>query len=184
MESPSGLVGKRGFSHDWRGSWGDSGNARRCVALQKKSTDHFILQSHENLHLIRAGQKICVGCLPLGESKAAGFAIPGDRFVVDKFSIAIPQCGPLDVWKHLIIGEHRAHVIDRVAENSGGREVVEVRTILRELKRAKDRVGVGRHFAFEQGFDGRRDERCGSDGRSVRHGGCVRDGWGKRDGGR
>ena len=68
---------------------------------------------------------------------------------MDEFPIAVPKRSPLGTRGHLIVRKDRAHIVDRILENSGGRELIEVGAVEGKLKRANYRVGIWRHFTFE-----------------------------------
>ena len=68
---------------------------------------------------------------------------------MDEFALAIPERGPLRLRCHLIVGEDRAHVCDRILKNGGGREFPEILTAKRELKRTEHGIGVRCYNAFE-----------------------------------
>ena len=151
--------------------------------MKQEFTDLLPFQSHKDLHSIGAGQPFRGRRIPFSETITAHFAIPWDGFIMDKLAISIPKSGPLCAGSHLIIGEYRAHVGDRILKNSGRCEFVEVRTVECELKVTKYCPRIRRHLTFKQNFDGKRDEWRGCDGRCVGGGGCVGDGWRKCDGG-
>ncbi len=100
---------------------------------------------------------------------------------MDEFALVIPEGGPLRAGRHLIIGEHRAHIGERILKDIRRGEVIEVRAVRRKLELAKDRVGIRRHVTFEDNFDHRGDERCRCDRcgigsrRRIGNGGAERD---------
>ena len=94
-----------------------------------------------------------------------------------QLTITIPKRGPLRTGDHLIVGKDRTQIMDGVLENSGRGEIVKVFTVLCKLQLTKNRIGIWRHFALEQGFDGKRDKRRQRDGGRICDSGGVGDGW-------
>lgn len=100
---------------------------------------------------------------------------------MDQPAIAIPECCPLGTRGHLVIGEDRTHVRDRVLEHRLCCEFIEIGTVARKLQRAEYRSRIGCHFTLEQGFNGKGDERRRRNGRCIRNRGGIGNGWGKGD---
>ena len=58
--------------------------------MKDKLPYHFPIQPDEDLHFVRAGQPFLGRSFPFCESKAASFAVPWNRFVMDQLAIADP----------------------------------------------------------------------------------------------
>ena len=112
-------------------------------------SDFFQIEPHKDLHFISAWQPLFGGRLPFCESETACFTVPGYRFIMDEFAIAIPKRGPLRLRRHLIVSENRAHICDRILKNGRGREFVKVIAVERKLKWAEHSIGVRSYDAFE-----------------------------------
>lgn len=131
----------------------------RGIALNDELTHYFPVQPDEDLHFVCAGQPFLRRSLPFCESKAASFAVPWNRFVMNQFAIANPQCSPLRTGCHLIICKDRAHISNGIVEHCCGFKFSEAVTVTRELKRAEYCTWIWGHNTFEQGFKHGRDER-------------------------
>lgn len=100
---------------------------------------------------------------------------------MDELPLTIPEGSPLRARRHLVIGEYRAHIGERVLKYVRRSEVREVRAVRRKLKLTKDRIGVRRHITLEEDFDHRGDEWRWRDGcgigcrRRIGYGGAERD---------
>jgi len=89
---------------------------------------------------------------------------------MDQFTLPVPQCRPLDVVGHAIIGEIGVHLPDGICEDFGrlNRPVERVNALIGELQLAESDICWGSEIAFELGLDRQGNVR----GRCDR--GCVR----------
>ncbi len=122
--------------------------------MQEELPDHFPIQANEDRHCVGAGQPFTGRRFPFRKTITTHFAIPGNRFIMNQLSIAIPKRRPLRAGGHLIIAEDRAHIVDRVLKNSGNLEIEEVFAIQCELKRAEYGSGIGCYFTLKQSLNG------------------------------
>lgn len=131
----------------WR--WRLRRRSSRRVTLDEELSDLFPFQSDKNLDAVCTRQKFLSRGVPFCGTIAADFAVPWNGFIMDKFSIAQPQGGPLRAGSHLVIAEDTTYVSRWILENRRGFEIQKVRAIACKLKRAEHRVGIGSHIAFE-----------------------------------